>query len=298
MLSILIPTYNYSIVKLVHEIHRQATLLNITFEILCFDDGSTEKELIETNKEINNLAHTRYHILEKNIGRSAIRNLLAKKAKHEHLLFLDADVLPKESNFLAKYIKEIKADYPVIYGGIRYQEEKPAKDYILRWKYGSSIESKSASDRNKSKYASILFSNTIIKKSLFLKTQFSNKLSTYGHEDTLLAYSFQNLNTKVLHIDSPVFHIGLDSNKEYLKKTKEALNNLKYIEANALVNAEFVKMLRFHKKLKSFKLNLVFGTIYTLFKRTMEKNLISPNSSLKIYNLYRLSYFCYINKSE
>ncbi len=41
MLSILIPTYNYNIVALVSEIHRQISNTEIPFEIICLDDAST-----------------------------------------------------------------------------------------------------------------------------------------------------------------------------------------------------------------------------------------------------------------
>ena len=78
MLSILIPTYNYNVEALVSELHAQTTACDIEFEILCYDDGSTNLELIEENKSIELLTHTTYKVLDVNIGRSAIRNLLVK----------------------------------------------------------------------------------------------------------------------------------------------------------------------------------------------------------------------------
>ncbi|RME04221.1 MAG: glycosyltransferase family 2 protein, partial [Bacteroidetes bacterium] len=43
MLSILIPIYNFNVVELVMELHRQATELDEPVEILAFDDGSEGK---------------------------------------------------------------------------------------------------------------------------------------------------------------------------------------------------------------------------------------------------------------
>ena len=91
MLSILIPTYNYNIEALVSELHAQSSACNIDFEILCYDDSSTNLEIIASNKTINLLKNTTYKFLDTNIGRSSIRNLLAKNAKFDLLLFLDAD---------------------------------------------------------------------------------------------------------------------------------------------------------------------------------------------------------------
>ena len=41
MLSILIPTYNYSVFPLVLELKNQADLLAIPYEVLVLDDAST-----------------------------------------------------------------------------------------------------------------------------------------------------------------------------------------------------------------------------------------------------------------
>mgnify|MGYP000232582310 CR=1 FL=1 len=64
------------------------------FEILVLDDASTDKQCSSENKKINALDHCSYLENEKNIGRTATRNILAKKAKYDWLLFLDADVIP------------------------------------------------------------------------------------------------------------------------------------------------------------------------------------------------------------
>ena len=78
MLSILIPTFNYDITALVVEVHKQSKSCNIVFEILVFDDASTDLEVRKNNASINTLENTSYTILKSNIGRSAIRNKLAK----------------------------------------------------------------------------------------------------------------------------------------------------------------------------------------------------------------------------
>ena len=66
MLSILIPTYNYNIEALVTELHTQAIACDIDFEILCYDDCSTNLDLIASNKSINLLKNTSYKVLNSN----------------------------------------------------------------------------------------------------------------------------------------------------------------------------------------------------------------------------------------
>jgi glycosyltransferase involved in cell wall biosynthesis len=130
MVSILIPTYNYNVLPLVLELQKQCLECTITFEILVFDDGS--KMFDDENRKINSLENCRFEVLEKNIGRSAIRNLLAQKAQFNSLLFLDADTIPIHNHFIKKYIAQINEDEKVVYGGIEYQKPKPKKNQILR----------------------------------------------------------------------------------------------------------------------------------------------------------------------
>ena len=63
MLSILIPTYNYNVVPLVLDLHKQCLECEINFEILVFDDGS--KLFTIENHKINSLKNCKHHATEK-----------------------------------------------------------------------------------------------------------------------------------------------------------------------------------------------------------------------------------------
>ena len=68
----------------------QAALLSdFEYEILVADDGR-DLSTITANRKINEIENCRYIEREKNVGRSAIRNFLAKEAKYEWLLFIDS----------------------------------------------------------------------------------------------------------------------------------------------------------------------------------------------------------------
>ena len=54
MLSVLIPTYDYNCFPFVHELHNQLLKEKISFEIICFDDGSNSISNLE-NQKINSL---------------------------------------------------------------------------------------------------------------------------------------------------------------------------------------------------------------------------------------------------
>ncbi|MBU2939653.1 glycosyltransferase family 2 protein [Lacinutrix sp. C3R15] len=294
MLSILIPTYNYNISALVNEVYCQIKKLDVSFEILCYDDGSTDINIINANKEINKLENTKYVLLEKNIGRSAIRNRLAKDAKSEWLLFLDADVLPKDNNFISTYFKSITKTSQVIYGGILYDENKPGNNHLLRWVYGRQREALPTAERKKNIYLSFLTLNFLIKKEVFNLVTFDEKIPNLRHEDTLFSYHLKLKKIKVEHIKNPTYHLGLEKSSMFLKKSIESVDALHLFLEQNLIPKNYTLITRVFFKLKGLKLHYLFAFIYKNFKSSFEKNLLSKKPSLYIFDLYRLSYLCFL----
>ncbi len=290
MLSILIPTYNYNVVPLVLELQKQCLECKITFEILVFDDFS--KHFFEENQQINSLDNCRFEVLEKNIGRSAIRNLLAKKARFNNLLFLDADTIPIHNDFIKSYITQINQDEKVVYGGIKYQKEKTKKSQVLRWKYGHSREALSVEKRNLNPYISFLSLNFLIHKNIFKKVSFNESIPNLRHEDTLFSYNLMEQKIKIIHIENPVFHLGLDDFEVAIKKENESILGLKYLIDHQLLPTDYVRLSKIAAKIKYLKINFVFILFYKITRFIFLKNLSSNNPSLFIFDLYRLGNLC------
>ena len=116
MVSILIPTYNYDITKLVSLLHKQATDTGIDFEMMICDDASTDQQIKLKNKKTETLPHCFYFENKSNLGRTKTRQNLATRANYNWLLFLDADVLPKNNDFISRYVKEIQKNTDVLFG--------------------------------------------------------------------------------------------------------------------------------------------------------------------------------------
>ena len=292
MLSILIPTYNYNVYPLVKILKEQCDLENIVYDISVYDDCSNKIEA--ANNKINSLKNCSYKYLEKNIGRSAIRNLLAREATYEILLFLDADTLPKKKNFINKYINSLKNNTEIIYGGIEYQKSKPDKKELLRWVYGKKREALTVSERTKNKYLRFLTLNFIIKKSVFSKIHFNEEILNYGHEDTLFALEAKKNNIKILHIDNIVLHLGLENSRKFLKKSKYAIDVLKELINNGFISPKQITLSKYANSIIQLGLRKIFLVTYNIFNKLVEKNLLSNNPSLFIFDIYRLAY--YLNK--
>ena len=130
MLSILIPCYNFNIQNLVKDISTQGKLLKINFEIICIEDGSSERF---SNHNIKNIQYVTYIVNQENIGRSKMRNLLAKKAQFNWLLFIDCDSKINNNRFLSNYIQKIDQSNIIFYGKTEYSKKQQTTNNKLHW---------------------------------------------------------------------------------------------------------------------------------------------------------------------
>lgn len=292
MLSILIPVFNYDVTTLVLQLLEQGKLIDTDFEILIFDDGSCSAANLE-NEKLNSLEKVQFTTLEKNVGLAQNRNLLAKAAQFEQLIFIDGDSLIQK-NFLKNYLDAMESSSEIIYGGRVHPENYPDKNN-LRWKYGTFVEDKKAMERKKDPFRALLFNNTLIKKNVFEKVGFEKNLTKYGHEDTLFSYQLRKMNCKVQHIDNPVIHGDIDANEVFLKKTQKGLENLKTLCQSGMMDSNYVKLSNVHNSLKKVGLDKVSSWIFSLFEKSMRKNLTSKKPSLMIFTIFRLTYFCKIS---
>ncbi|MEZ4802159.1 MAG: glycosyltransferase [Gelidibacter sp.] len=290
MVSVLIPTYNYDVTNLVKVIHSQASNSGILYEVLVYDDGSKSK-LNEQNKTINSLEHCTFKELDKNIGRSAIRNQLGADAKYDYLLFLDADVKIFTDDFLSKYLDAIQPETQIIYGGICYQKETPNKEAFLRWIYGNKREALSVQKRMENPHLSFLTLNFVIKKSVFSTMRFDETIPNFRNEDLLFAIAAREKNIRIQHIDNTVEHLGIESSQKFLEKTHETVQSFDYITSKGLMNPNDAALTRVGFKLDTWKLSYLYKAFYRISKSVLKRNLLSKHPSLFLFDLYRLGYF-------
>ena len=293
MLSILIPTYNYNCLPLVKELHQQADLLKITFEIICIDDAS-DSSLNQDNKHINTLQNTSFIELQKNLGRSAIRNFLADKAQYQYLLFLDADVFPTTDFFLRKMLQH--KDKQVVFGGIDCSISIPKDNSILRWKYSLERECKQLGKRKRNNYFSFTSACFLIQKKTFDLIKFDESLKEYGCEDVLFAHHLKQQNIPITHINNPVYHDNIETSTIFIKKTKLALNNLLYLTSFGKLPKTVYHVSKTHLYLQKFYLSGVLNFIFKNTKKMVLTNLCSKKPSLVLFDFYKLGYFNAINK--
>ena len=294
-ISLLIPVFDYDIVALVHSMKSALGKVPEFCEILIGDDGSSP-EYKEKYKSLEDNC-VRVISSEKNIGRAAIRNRLALEAKCDFLLFIDADaMLPGTAEaYILKWLPMMNL-YRVINGGTLYHESAPGDpDKLLRWKYGKGREQRKAAERNKHPHAGFSTFNVLIDKSVFSKIRFNEELKQYGHEDTLLGYQLKKAGIDILHIDNGLMNEGLESNRDFLNKTKLGIENLsklydKVTDKRAF--SETVRILRIYNKLRFFRLTRILAGIFIRYRDRMEIRLDSSNISLRLFGFYKICMFC------
>ena len=291
MLSILIPTYNYYIYDLVLNIHEKCLKENIDFEIICLDDNS-DVNYAKANKKIEELSSCHYKISSENKGRVATREHLAKLAKNKWLLFLDADVIPKNDNFITKYLNYIDQDYKAIFGGF-YYDENSNKKHLLRWKYGKQKEEVTAHKRNSHPYKVIISANLLIVKNTYLSLSKQVKTNTYGG-DLIFAALLKEKNISILHIDNEVIHFGLEDNSSFLKKQKDAVKLLYDSVEKREITKHDNSLLKTHSRIKKIHLNRLFSWFYKSCNGIIEKQLLSNKPNIFLLQLLKLSYFSFL----
>lgn len=292
--SILIPVYNYDIVALVHNLRMAIDNIPEYVEIILGDDGSSS-EYLNRYKAMEN-GKVKLITVCCNVGRAAIRNRLAEEAIGDFLLFIDADALitGTATEYLRRWLPYIEPGRTIC-GGTLYPEYPPADpDKMLRWKYGRKREQKNAAERAKHPWASFTGFNFIIDKSIFMKIRFNEELKQYGHEDTLLGYQLRIAGVEILHIDNALVHDGVESNENFIAKTKLGVENLSILCDKVTDKKAFedsVRLVKAYNRLSQIGVTPFLAQIYIKYRERMEISLDSSKARTIMFSFFKMCLF-------
>ncbi len=289
MISICIPVYNFEIDLLINALSDQMKSLDEQMELIVIDDHSGA-DIKARNKA--SCQNCKYIELPENIGRSKIRNLFLNYSSQDYLLFLDCDCLIENPRFLKNYLETLKDQPKVVCGGRIYGPQPPGRQQRLRWKYGVYKESQTCESRKKQPYKSFLSNNFLIQRRVLEEIKFDERITQYGHEDTLFGYSLKKNQIPISHIDNPVLNGDIETNEEYLRKTGEGITNLLAILNYEEYHQDLIKdisLLRFYKKIRKYE-NIVLWLF--LLKKPIIKALLKKGYvNLRLFDFYKLGLF-------
>lgn len=286
MISICIPLYNFDAIGLISELQQQIKICEVPCELNLIDDYSQE----EYRQVYRSISGTHQYIeLPQNVGRAKIRNLFLEYSNQPYLLFLDCDSIIQNPDFLKNYIKVIAENPDIVCGGRVYPSEKPDQEHLLRWKYGIERESKTCSERQKDPNRSFMTNNFLIKKELFQDIQFDERLTQYGHEDTLFGLELAKRGITITHIENPVLNGDIETNEEFLKKTEAGIENLvnilEFTQHDPKIK-ENITLLKTYSRIQWAKpfLKPIFKLINPIIRKWLSKG----GNSVTFFNLYKM----------
>lgn len=296
MISVLIPVYNYNIIKLVNEIHNQLVESSIDFEIICMDDRS-DQEIIESNLGIEKLSNTSYKLSKINNGIAVNRQMLVDRAIYDWILLIDADVELKDNKFIINYLEVLDKGYDYIFGGFDYKNIIPKKSHLLRWKYGKKHEAILANSRNINPYKVTIAANMLAKKEAYKKLKLDSLGNLYAMDYYFGALLEKN-NEKILHINNQVYHLGIEDNASYLRKKELAVETLLKLYNSKKITTHSNSLLKVFIFLKITKMSHLLSLWFSVFNVSMRKNLTGNNPYIKLLQVYKLSYMCYLDLNK
>lgn len=266
---------------------KQIDEIKYTIDVLLLEDGSCK--FTQENEDCCKQNGFIYLSNKTNRGRVESRMKLAKNSKAPWIVFLDADMLPATEKFtLIYYSAASSKSHDVFIGGHRY--ENKLNMFNLRLRYGKAREEATCENRNKDPFKNIFFGNMMIKKEIFLSIFSTYTNPSYG-EDHFLSAMLRAKKLRVLHLDNNTFHLGLEKNYQFLKKTEEATKTITQIHDNMRVNLEYSKLLRYYVFLKRLHLKKTVYFILRILIPVMRKTLVWFGGPLLFIDFYRLHYF-------
>ena len=293
-LSILIPTFNDECTTLVRGLLDQCNSVfggksavgDSPFEIIVADDGSTDKSVTAANSAIAILPHCRYIPRERNSGRAAIRNFLAREASYSNLLFIDSDMTIIRNDFINKYMASAYGT-DVIYGGYDVPRQEAFADN-LRYRYERSCRhDHTAEKRRLAPYSDFHTSNFMIPRTVMLAHPLDEQFRHYGYEDVAFGEELKAAGVAISHIDNPMGFCRFESNAGFISKTEEGLRTLAEFRMRL---ESYSRLLAVVSKLDRWHITPLVSIILKSLLPTIRRQLSGSNPSLSLFKLYKLGY--------
>ncbi len=224
-LSVLIPFYNDDPQTLLHQLGRN---LPAQCEIIFYNDGSDDPLLRKNMSTAVSGLSLPVQLINGavNRGRSAARNALIKAARGQWVLFLDADMMPEDENFLQNWCDCIAQQNPaIVFGGFSVETIESIEPALaLHQAFSQSSDCLPAQVRAVNPAKHVCTSNLLVRRDVLHDCPFDNGFSGWGWEDVEWA-ARASKTWSVSHIDNPARHLGLESADTLVRRFKQSAPN-------------------------------------------------------------------------
>ncbi|HEV2082785.1 MAG TPA: glycosyltransferase family 2 protein [Brevundimonas sp.] len=196
-------------------------------ELIVLDDGTGDPDLTARLKlTIRDLAlPARLVTLPANEGRSRGRNRLAQAARGGHLLFLDSDMLPDATDFLAEWVRLVETEDPAVaFGGFSLKQASTDRRFAVHRAMAGRSETLDAATRAKTPEKYVFTSNLLVRRDVFEAEAFDPGFAGWGWEDVEWAMRVSR-RWPVRHVDITATHMGLDDAAALAGKYEQSAAN-------------------------------------------------------------------------
>jgi glycosyltransferase involved in cell wall biosynthesis len=230
-LSVLIPFMRDDPRPLLAAFDAEGRVAGLPIELVLLDDGGGDEALtaavFQALQDISLPA--RFVRLTANEGRAKGRNRLVGHARADHLLFIDADMLPDSRHFLRHYLDLIAAEAPaVVFGGFSVLQAPPRREHALHRRMAMHSDCLPAAARSVTPEKYIFTSNLLIRRDVFAAEGFDERFTGWGWEDVEWGIRIGR-KWPIRHIDNTATHLGLDTAPALIAKYRQSTPNFQRV---------------------------------------------------------------------
>lgn len=251
-LSVLIPFMRDDPSRLLAALDREA----LPVEVIVLDDGSADATLatrVDEAVEAMRLP-ARFVRLAANEGRSKGRNRLARQARANRFLFIDADMLPDSDHFLADWLALIdERDPAAAFGGFSLDQTPQTRENALHRTMALRSDCVSAADRARDPAKHMFTANLLVRRDVFDSVTFDERFTGWGWEDVEWAIRVAE-HWPIVHADIPASHLGLDTAPVMARKYEQSAANFARVVADHRAVVETYPSYRVARMLKRLPL--------------------------------------------
>jgi glycosyltransferase involved in cell wall biosynthesis len=284
-LSVLIPFLRDDPGRLIEALDRESASLSGLIEIVVLDDGSDDDALAQRVCAVLSKCASpgRCVRLSRNVGRSRGRNRLATHARGEWFLFLDSDMLPDHTDFLAAYIGLIEADAPAVaFGGFSVEQAPPNRAHDLHRRMAQKSDCAPVALRRLRPEKHVFTSNLLVRRDVFESEAFDEHFAGWGWEDVEWAMRVARRHP-ILHIDNTATHLGLDAARTIAAKYEQSAANFARVVARHREVLERYPSYRVAKVLKRLPLRAAWRPALKAFALAEAAPLSARAFAMRLY---------------
>lgn len=229
-LSVLIPFMRDDPAGLLAALDREA----LPVEVVVLDDGSGDAALATRVGEAVEAMRlpARFVRLGANEGRSKGRNRLARHARADRFLFIDADMLPDTDHFLADWLALIdQRDPAAAFGGFSLDQTPRTRENALHRAMALRSDCVAAADRARDPAKHVFTANLMVRRDVFDSIGFDERFTGWGWEDVEWGIRVA-ARWPIVHADIPASHLGLDPAPVMARKYEQSAANFARVVAD------------------------------------------------------------------